>query len=136
MKYLTRRVVEEIHRTVILETPGRVPERPHILNPDMLELALDLPKQHLYGKELYPDLFEKAAVLMRELIRGHVFEAANKRTGYMCALTFLDENGYILSSSVEEAESITTRIATGEADIEEIAEWLRKHSKKRKDNTQ
>ena len=101
------------------------------MNPSMLDLALDLPKQHLYGRELYSDLFDKAAVLMRELIRGHVFESANKRTGYMCAVTFLEENGYVLRSSEGEAESFTTKIAIGEADVEEIAEWLRKHSRKR-----
>jgi len=131
VKYLNRKAVEEIHKAVISETCDIVPERPNILNPNMLELALDLPKQRLYGRELYPTLFDKAAVLMRELIRGHVFEAANKRTGYMCAVIFLDENGYALRSSEEEAESLTTKIAIDEVDVKEIAEWLRKHAQKR-----
>ena len=99
------------------------------MNPSALELALELPKKCLYGQELYPDLFEKAAVLMRELIKGHPFEAANKRTGYMAALIFLDENGYTLRSPIDEAVSVTLRIAMDKADVEEVAEWLRNHSK-------
>jgi death-on-curing family protein len=68
---------------------------------------------------------------MMELIRGHVFEAANKRTGYTCAVTFPDEHGYVSRSSEEEAESLTTKTTIGEADVDEIAEWLRKHARKR-----
>ena len=102
------------------------------MNPSALELALELPKKCLYGQELYPDLFEKAAVLMRELIKGHPFEAANKRTGYMAALTFLDENGYNLESNVEDAVSITIGIAMDKTDVEVVAEWLRNHSKRRR----
>ena len=131
MKYLTREAVEEIHLRVLSETEGKayVRERPHILNPDMLEMALELPKKRLYGRELYPDLFEKAAVLMRELILGHVFESANKRTGYVCAVVFLRQNGYVISSSAEEAVELTTGVATGRYGIKEIANWLRRHSR-------
>ena len=115
MKYLTRKADEEIHLRVLSETEKEayVRERPHILNPGMLEIALEPPKKRLYGRELYPDLFEKAAVLMRELIVVHVFEAANKRTGYACAVVFLRQNGYIVSNSAEEAVELTTSIATG-----------------------
>ena len=72
---------------------------------------------------------------MRELIRGHAFEAANKRTGYMAALTFLDENGYDLESTVGEAKLITTEIAMDKADVKEVAKWLRKHSSLKQDET-
>ena len=68
--------------------------------------------------------------LMRELIVGHVFEAANKRTGYICAVVFLRQNGYAVTSRVEEAEDLTIGIATGRYDIKYIAEWLRKHSRR------
>lgn len=131
MKYLSREIVEELHHAIILETHSTVAEHAHVLNPGVLELALELPRKCLYGRELYPDLFDKAAVLMRELIRGHAFEAANKRTGYMSVLTFLDENGYILSSSDKEAAAFTTKIAMAEADVPEVADWLRKHAGKK-----
>ena len=100
------------------------------MNPSALELALELPKKCLYGKELYPDLFEKAAVLMRELIRGHPFEATNKRTGYMASVIFLEENSYCVNCNVDDAVSITIQIAVDKADVEEVAKWLRKHSKR------
>jgi len=132
VKYLTKEAVKEIHLRVLSETEKKthVHERPHILNPGMLEMALELPKKRLYGRELYPDLFEKAAVLMRELIVGHVFEAANKRTGYICAVVFLRQNGYAVTGRAEEAEDLTIGIATGRYDIKYIAKWLKKHSRR------
>jgi death-on-curing family protein len=66
---------------------------------------------------------------MRELIRGHAFEAANKRVGIMAALTFLDENGYTFHCSVNDAKTMTTRIAMDQADVGTVSTWLRKHSK-------
>jgi death on curing protein len=129
VRYLNRKIIEELNRAIILETHDKIPERSHILNPSALELALDLPKKCLYGQELYPDIFQKAAVLMRELIRGHPFEAANKRTGYLAALTFLDENGYTLGSSIDETVDLTIRVALDKTSIEEITEWLKARSK-------
>jgi death on curing protein len=136
VKYLNRKIVEELHRAIILETRDTVPEQTHVLKPGVLELALELPRKCMYGQELYPDLFEKAAVLMRELIRGHAFEAANKRTGYMAALTFLDENGYALTSVVDDAISFTVRIAMDELSVKEVADWLRGHSEPRRRSPQ
>jgi death-on-curing protein len=130
IRYLNREILQELHRAIILETYNMISERSHVLNPSALELALELPKKSLYGHELYPDLFEKAAVLMMELIKGHPFEAANKRTGYMAAVTFLDENGYCIESNVDDAVSLTIRIAMDKVDVEEVAGWLRKHSKR------
>jgi death on curing protein len=129
VKYLNREIIEELHKAIILKTHDKIPERAHILNPSALELALELPKKCLFGQELYPDLFEKASVLIRELIKGHPFEAANKRTGYMSALIFLDENGYHLESDIDEAISLTIKIAMDKANVGEVAEWLRNHSK-------
>ncbi len=125
IRYLTRDAIEELHQAIISETHDLIPERSHILNPSALELAIELPKKSLYGQELYPDLFEKAAVLMRELIIGHPFEAANKRTGYMAALMFLDENGVSMQSNVDEAVDLTLRIAMDKIDAEKVAEWLK-----------
>ena len=132
VRYLNRQTIEELHQAIILETSDKIPESSHILKPSALEAALELPKKCLYGQELYPDLFEKAAVLMRELIYGHPFEAANKRTGYMAALIFLSENGFDIGSTVDEAISLTLRIATDKANVKEVAEWLRKRSSSEK----
>ena len=128
VRYLNRQTIEELHRAIIFATHNKIAERSFILNPSALELALELPKKCLYGQEIYPDLFEKAAVLMRELIKGHPFEAANKRTGYMAAVIFLSENGVDIESSIDDAVTLTLRIAMDKAGVEEVAEWLRNHS--------
>lgn len=103
-------------------------ERPRIMFPNLLDLVLDLPSQSIYGKELYPTIWEKAAVYLKEIIRCHVLEGACKRVGYMSAYTFLRINNYELECNDEEADRFCVKVAEGLADIEEIAEWLRSNS--------
>jgi len=62
------------------------------------------------------------------MISLHVFEGGCKRTGFVCASSFLEYNGYILSVDQDEAERICTGIAQSDISIEEVAAWLRKHS--------
>lgn len=45
------------------------------------------------GKELYPDVFLKAAALLDSLINNHPFVDGNKRTGITAAALFLQANG-------------------------------------------
>lgn len=131
INYLDKNVVKEIHQAIIAETFDKIPESAHILNPSALDNALDVPKTSLFGYEVHPDLFVKAAVFTRELVRGHAFEAANKRTGYVCAITFLEQNGYVLESSDDEADWFTSQIAMDKLSLAEITDWLSKHSKKK-----
>lgn len=91
-------------------------------------MTLDLPSQGFYGKELYPTIWEKAAVYLKELIVCHVFEGACKRMGYMCAYTFLRINGYELECNDEEADKFCVKIAKGEVTVQQVGEWLRNHS--------
>lgn len=45
----------------------------------------------IYGHEQYPDLFQKATILMYSLSRGHYFFDGNKRTAAMSTYTFFNE---------------------------------------------
>jgi death on curing protein len=95
-----------------------------------LSSAVALPRQQAFGKELYPDLFLKAAVYARSVIMNHPFLDGNKRTGITSAATFLDVNGYILHCKRGEIEKFAVSIVVDSLSIEEIALWLRKHAKK------
>jgi len=61
---LTLEAVEVILSEVLKETKDKGPvlERARIMFPSLLDLALDLPSQTVYGKELYQTIWEKAAV--------------------------------------------------------------------------
>jgi len=59
-----------------------------------LESALARPFMTFEGKELYSSPILKAAALIESLISNHPFLDGNKRTGFICAMTFIRLNGY------------------------------------------
>jgi len=128
--YLTKDSIEAIHERVLSETSeeGYVKERARVLNPGLLDLALDLPSQRLYGVELYPTVWDKAAVYLTEIIRLHVFEGANKRTAFLAAYSFLRLNGYELSLQDEDVEGLCLAIAQNQISFGEVSETLKRSS--------
>ena len=56
--------------------------------PDKLESCLNTISQTFGGKELYPSLAEKAAVLFYLLIKNHPFQNGNKRVAVTALLVF------------------------------------------------
>lgn len=47
----------------------------------------------LWGREAYPTLDEKAAVLLESLVRNRSLVDGNKRLGWLATVVFLDING-------------------------------------------
>ncbi|MDZ4793604.1 MAG: type II toxin-antitoxin system death-on-curing family toxin [Bacteroidota bacterium] len=68
-----------------------------------LESAIARPFQTFGGKDLYPTIFEKAAALPESLIINHSFVDGKKRTGFLAMATLSEDDGYLLTSSQEEA---------------------------------
>ncbi len=55
-------------------------------------------KQSLYGQpNPYLDMETKAAVLMEELIRWHIFVDGNKRTGLLATCLYLNNNNILMA---------------------------------------
>jgi death-on-curing protein len=124
MNYLNPEQVLFIHSRLIEETGGT-----HGLRDlSMLLLAIARPQATFDNKELYPDLFKKAAVLMESLLQNHPFMDGNKRTGITAAAMFLRINGYRLTASNLELEQFTFRVVLENPEIGEIAEWFEKNS--------
>lgn len=124
MKYLTPEQVLFIHSRLVAETGGSH----HVRDLGLLESAVARPKATFDDRELYPDLFTKAAALMDSLINNHPFVDGNKRTGITAAGLFLRANGRKLTAPSAELETITLRVATGATQVEELAAWLRENS--------
>lgn len=96
-------------------------------------LSLEVsPRQHVFGKELYPTVFLKAALYAKEIITVHPFLDGNKRTGMGAASIFLENNGYKIIAKEGEIEKFALGIVGKKLDLKKIAAWLKKHSKKRK----
>jgi death-on-curing protein len=125
MKYLTSEQVLFIHSRVIAETGGIHGVR----DLGLLESAVARPQATFDGKELYADVFIKAATLMDSLVNNHPFANGNKRTGVMSAGLFLLINGYKLKIPSTAMADITMRVATKKVTIEKLAQWMRKNSR-------
>lgn len=130
MRYLSKDEILLLHSMIIDETGGRhgIRDRHAILS------LVELPKQKVFGKILYPGIFLRAAVYARNIINFHPFIDGNKRTGMIVADVFLGENGYRLVVKKGEIEKFVLKIATKKPDLKTIAEWLKKHSKKIRKN--
>ena len=76
--------------------------------------------------ELYPTLFQKAAVYAHHIITGHIFFDGNKRVGMHCAILFLEFNGCTLRLDIEDSIiDLGFKIADGTiTDINVIADRI------------
>ena len=124
MIYLTPEQVLFIHSRLVAETGGSHGVR----DLGLLESAVARPRATFDGKELYPDLFTKTAVLMDSLINNPPFLDGNKRTGITSAGLFLLLNGCKLTASPQELETITLRVAMEGMEVSALSGWLRKNS--------
>lgn len=124
MKYLTPEQALFIHSRLVNEFGGSHGVR----DLGLLESALARPRATFDRKELYPDLFSKAAALMDSLINNHPFLDGNKRTGVTTAGLFLRINGYKLTASSQELEECALRVAVQGMKLAELARWIKKHS--------
>ncbi|MFO8037555.1 MAG: type II toxin-antitoxin system death-on-curing family toxin [Anaerolineales bacterium] len=125
MNYLSAEQVLFIHARLIEETGGSHGLR----DMDGLLTAVGRPRSSFEGKELYPDPFSKAAALFESLIRNHPFVDGNKRTGAAAASLFLQRNGHKLTASSDDLVDIAMGAAQSQLTVEQIASWLRDHSK-------
>lgn len=127
MKWLTLDDLALIHMQIVDDSGGSQGLRDR----GRLESALAAMRQEIFGEELYPTIFEKAAVLLRGIIADHAFVDGNKRTGIMSALIFLNLNSYDTASLAnKELEDFAVQVAVEHLDIPVIAEWLKAHSQK------
>ncbi|MBV9789776.1 MAG: type II toxin-antitoxin system death-on-curing family toxin [Chloroflexi bacterium] len=102
------------------------------LNLSSLQSALAAPRQSMFGVELQPTLWDKAAILLTKLIKNHPFYDGNKRIAFIAVKEFLRRNGWDLDLAMQEAAPFTTRIAAGRVDTPEVMAWLQAHSKEQR----
>lgn len=126
MNYLNINQVLAIHSEVIEQAGGAR----GIRDIGLLDSAVARPQATFGEKDLYPDIFSKAACLGHSLIGNHPFVDGNKRTGYMSMRLFLNINGYDIKASEDEKYKFVIEITEKERDERSIAEWLKKHSQR------
>ena len=96
----------------------------------LLDSAVNRPLATFEGKDIYRDIFFKAAALGYSLALNYPFVDANKRTAWEAMHTFIEENGYSLKAGCEEIVELMLRIEDKSFEVEQIAKWLEDHSRK------
>jgi death-on-curing protein len=125
VEYLTAAEVLLLHARLIQRTGGDEGVRDLAL----LESALARPQATFEGRELYPDLWTKAAALMESLIRNHPFVDGNKRAALVATAIFLELNGHELTATNDQVLDFTRRVVRGEVALREMGAWLKAHSR-------
>lgn len=126
MRYLSGEEVLIIHSEIIDKTGGS-----HgIRDTGLLVSVVEKPKMSFGGKELYQGVFNKVAVYLESLTRYHIFIDGNKRVGIGASARFLFLNGLELTAANKEVENFVLKVVTKKLDLETIAAWFKKHSRK------
>jgi death on curing protein len=85
----------------------------------------------MFGSDLYPGLYDKAAALIRSLSQNHAFQDGNKRIAWYAGRVFLQANGIKIRATPEEAVELFERLATHQIDVPEIAAFLLERTDRR-----
>ncbi len=125
VKYLTTPQVLAIHDQMVKRFGGSHGVR----DIGLIESAVERPRMTFDGKDLYPDIFLKAAALMHSLLKNHAFVDGNKRTAYSSCGIFLKLNRYKLENMHKRSLEFAMNVENNSLALEEIAKWLKKHSK-------
>ena len=127
--YLTEKQIEKINALAIQRYSPK--EQIQTVSPSALNMIVNLPEQFVFGKPLYPTIFDKATILFVQLIKKHVFANANKRTAFFVLVKFFQLNGYHFTVSAEEAVDMCVTIAVEALTDEKMisySKWISEHS--------
>jgi death on curing protein len=128
MKYLTKTDIIRINQATVEEHGGNFVPPSNFLHEYNLDYLIEAVQSEMFGAQLYPEIAEKAAVYMFNIVCNHVFSDGNKRTGLAAALIFLNINGYDISVDKSNLYDFTIKIASGKSNLEECQEWFKTHT--------
>lgn len=87
---------------------------------DLFKSACVSPYQGMFGEDLYPTVFDKAAKFLLDFCRYQIFVDGNKRTGVLSMQAKLLTNGYDVDMTNEEMYDVAINIANNK--ITEVSE--------------
>lgn len=125
--WLSRVVVDAIHDDQLREHGGIT----GIRDENVLEatLARSQQKWHYSDGSDTPML---AAAYTFGFVKNHPYRDGNKRIGFLAMITFLGMNGYHFSATDADVVAEIVSLADGSVSEEELADWIRQHSARRR----
>jgi death-on-curing family protein len=136
--YLTAGEIEEIHMSIAADfATSPDPISPAgVRDQALLESASARPATGLGEVRKYPTVQMAAAALMHSVVHNHAFYNGNKRTGLVSMLSFLDANGFVLTTTQDELFKWTIRVASHrlnpenyigdlhDIEVQSMTEWI------------
>ena len=123
-RWLNRLVIDSIQIEQIREHGGL----PGVRDENALESALARARNKwVYGKET--DLAVLAAAYGFGLVTSHPYCDGNKRVGFLAIVTFLGINNCRFRATDAEVVTEIVKLAGGQVSGEDLAGWIRAHSK-------
>ncbi|MGE3535220.1 MAG: type II toxin-antitoxin system death-on-curing family toxin [Parachlamydiales bacterium] len=116
-KYLTSKHVIALHDKLLIEFGGLK----GIRDKNLLHSALEAPKMSFGGSEMYPSIYDKAAVYLYHLAKNHPFNDGNKRTAYVAALVFLQVNNAPIKFKIKRLEQLVVEVANKKINKDELS---------------
>ncbi len=101
-----------------------------VKNPNLLDSAVNRPKQSAFGKDAYPSFYEKAAALFESLAKNHAFHNANKRTALASLIVFLKINHYQWTMGIEDEQDFTVDVVNHKYTFKEIVSIIECHTER------
>lgn len=126
VEYLSKADLIYLNQQVVTAVNGQTYG---VLSDSSLEMIIEQPQQIVFGQELYPSIWLKAAFILQKIAKKHAFRDGNKRTAIMASLVFLSINGYqpisedLINNSDDFVQSVTNSPDTEDTMLE-ISKWL------------
>jgi death-on-curing protein len=100
----------------------------HIRDRNLLLSALAAPLP-VFGEEVYPGLYEKAAALLIAINRDHPLSDGNKRLSWLLAKAFLALNGHHMAAGgVPEGDEFVRAVASRQLEFIDVVNWIETHT--------
>lgn len=121
MKNLTAEDIIKINVYVIKTFSPKEPIG--VKDASALQMSVNQLDQEVFGKELYPTVLEKAAILLINLTKRHPFYNGNKRTAWVAMDLFLKMNGYKTSFPTEAGVDFILKVTTSNEPFDDLKEF-------------
>ncbi|MBD2765722.1 type II toxin-antitoxin system death-on-curing family toxin [Kocuria sp. cx-455] len=90
----------------------------------LLISTVSRPATSLWGRETYPGLDLKAAVLLESVVTNHPLVDGNKRLGWLSTVVFYGLNNVIIEAPDNDAYDMVVGVASGAVGHQEAANLL------------
>jgi death on curing protein len=107
------------------------PEEPlGVKDPNLLDSAINRPKQSVFDNDAYSSIYEKAAALFESIAKNHAFHNANNRTALASLIIFLKINHYQWKMGIEEEQDFTVDVVNHKYTFEDMVSIIKSHTEK------